>query len=278
MSIIKKEYSYSSKRQIWRLLLTETNKLIIEDRDIQTKEVFFNCIEIDSGKKIFSNFQLDEKYWAGIETIYNDIIFFHKFVSREMPDHSGIIAFDINSKKILWELEDLVFLFIWEGKIYCYKSKFESREYFALDYNTGNLLEELGDNPNELNSLRELSYSSNNYEGYLFTEPFNTNNSNSSAIKDFFNELKENHVIAGNIEFIELDNLILFNFHEVQSDGSLTNRFKAVEYLTKNVIFEEVLNSKTKTFIPDSFFIKDNFIFLLIEKMGLKVCSIKKFN
>ena len=275
MSTIKKEYSYSNKRQIWRLLLTETNKLIIEDRDIETKEVFFNCIEITSGKKIFSNFQLDEKYWAGIETIHNDIIFFHKFVNRDMPDHSGIIAFDINSKKILWEAKDLVFLFIWEQKVYCYKNNFESREYFALDYESGTLLNELGENSNKINELRELSFNSTNFEGYLFPEPFNTYNTNNPVLQSLFNNIKNDNMVAGNIEYIILENLVLFNFHEVQSDGSLTNRFKAIEYLTKNVIFEEELNSKTKTFIPDSFFIKDNFVFLLIEKTKLKVCSIK---
>ncbi len=276
MSKIKKEYSYSRNRQIWRLLPTETDKLIIEDRDIETKEVFFNCIEISSGKKNFYDFQLEEKYWTGIETIYNDVIFFHNFANRDMPDHSGIIAFDINSKKILWQSDGYVFLFIWEEKIYCYKNKFESREYFSLDYKTGNLIDELGENAVLINSLREMSFDSISYESYLFPEPFNIFDPDNSVFKNILIELKNDHVITGNIEYIEMDDLLFFNFHEVQSDGSLINKFKAIEYLTKNVIFEEILNSNTKTFIPDSFFIKDNFLFLLIEKTKFKVCSIKR--
>ena len=43
---IKKKYSFKNKRQIWRLLPTTTDKLVIEDRDTQNKEVFFNCIDI----------------------------------------------------------------------------------------------------------------------------------------------------------------------------------------------------------------------------------------
>ncbi len=276
--MLKKEFTYSNNRQIWRLLLTEKNKLIIEERDINSKEVFFNCIEVQSGKKIFSNLQLEEKYWAGIEAIHDEIIFFHKFINRDMPDHTGIFAFDINSKNFLWKVEDLIFLFVFGENVFCYKNKFDTREYFVLDCKTGNLIEELGDDSKKINLLRNQSFNTNNYDGYLFPSSFNSYNSETKAYNNFFNELKENNTIAGTIDFIELNNLLLFNFHEVQSDGSLTNRFKAIEYLTKNVILEEVLNSKTKSFIPDSFFIKDNFVFLLIEKTKLKVFSIKNFN
>ncbi|HUX92187.1 MAG TPA: DUF4905 domain-containing protein, partial [Ignavibacteriaceae bacterium] len=91
---IKKEYEYSNRRQIWRLIPTDSGKIIIEDRNVETKEAFFNCLDIYTGKKKFSNLQLDEKYWIGIETIYKDIIFFHKYLKPDMPGHIGIIAYD----------------------------------------------------------------------------------------------------------------------------------------------------------------------------------------
>lgn len=275
MKKIKKEYSYSRDRQIWRLLPTETNKLIIEDRDIETKEVFFNCLEISSGKKIFYDFQLEEKYWIGIEAIYDDIIFFHKFASYDMPDHSGIIALDINSKKILWHTEEFNFLSVRDKKIFCYKNKFEGREYFILDFRTGSLISELGDNSEDVRRIMENLPDVNTYESYLFPEPYNNFNSNNSLLKQFLTELKNNHSIKGNLDFIELNELLLLNYHEVRSDGNFRNLFKVIEYLSKNVIFEMTLNENTKTLIPDSFFVKDNFLFLLIEKKELIVCSIK---
>ena len=96
---IKRIYSFSNNRQIWRLIPTATEKLIIEERDTENKEVFFNCLEISSGVKIFSELQLEEKFWVGIEAVNNDIIYFHKFVKPDMPRHQGIIAFDIEIKK-----------------------------------------------------------------------------------------------------------------------------------------------------------------------------------
>ena len=98
------------------MLPTSTGKLIIEERDIENKEVFFNCIDISTGERIFSDFQLDEKFWVGIEAIDEDVIYFHKFMKPDMPGHQGIIAFDINSESILWENSEYSFLFVVDKK------------------------------------------------------------------------------------------------------------------------------------------------------------------
>jgi hypothetical protein len=134
---IKKLYSYSNKKQIWRLLPTDTNKLIIEERDLDKKQVFFNCLQSDTGIKIFKNFQLDEKFWIGIETIYKDVIFFHKFTKPDMPAHKGIIVFDINNQKILWQNDELNFLFVSDDKLFCFQQNFENQNYSSLDFKTG---------------------------------------------------------------------------------------------------------------------------------------------
>ena len=275
MTKIKKVYNYSRDRQIWRLLPSNNNKLIIEERDSLTKEVFFNCIDINTGKKIFYDFQLDEKYWTGIETVYNDIIIFHKYASRDMPDHDGMIAFDINSKKILWSNDEYIFLFINNDRIYCYTNKFEGRDFFTIDYKTGSLIESLGDNAGKVNTIRENQYTLINEGSYLFPEIFYSESMKDSGIGKYFEQSKSENTIAGKIEFIETADVLFFNCHYVLPDGSLKNIFKAIEFSSKKVIFEEILNAKSSNFIPDCFFIKDNHLFLLIEKNKLKVCSIK---
>ncbi len=192
-----------------------------------------------------------------------------------MPGHSSIIAFDINTQKINWQNDDLTFLFVHENKVYVYKQKFEGRLYFSLNINNGELIEELGNNANELNSLQEKSVSSNkNYESYNFSEVFNPN-SNSPQATEFINEFKIDNVITGNIDAVELPGLLLFNCHSVKADGQLKNVFYAVDIELKKTIFEQVLDESTPVFIPDAFFIKDDLIFLLIEKVKLLVCSIQ---
>jgi hypothetical protein len=276
MTKIKKAYSYSRNRQIWRLVPNDTNKLIIEERDTSTREVFFNCVDIDSGKKIFYDFQLDEKFWTGIETVHKDIIIFHKYASHDMPDHDGMIAYDINSEKILWHTDDYVFLFVHEDKIYCYQNKFEGRDFFILDCLTGSLIESLGDDSKQINSLRENSFNQAATGSYLFPEIFYPSTIDNPDLVKYFEQYTTENKIAGRIEFIETEDLLLFNSHHVLPDKSLKNVFTAIEISSKKVIFEEILNQQTGTFIPDCFFIKDMLLFLLIEKIKLKVCNIKK--
>ncbi len=271
MSKIKKKYSFTNNRQIWRLIPTDSNKMIIEDRDTNSKEVFFNCLEINNGEIIFKNFQLTDKFWVGIETVYKDIIFFHKFLKPGLPIHTGIIAFDISSKKIIWSIDNYNFLFIKDDKIYVYKSKFEGREFLALDYTTGDKLEDLGNDSPNINSLREDELNKKNFERYLF--PKTIDSSSSFPFIDVVKELKTEKVVTGNIEYIDLNDLLLFNFHEVLNNGNLRNIFRIVKIESKKVILEEILDRETKFFVPESFFIKNELVFIIKEKTKLSVYS-----
>jgi hypothetical protein len=271
---IKKEYTFTNNRQIWRIIPTQTDKLVIEERDTEKKEAFFNCVKIDSGKRVFKDLQLNEKYWIGIETVYKDIIYFHEFLKPDMPGHKGIIAFDINSQKISWRRDDYIFLFIYNDKVYCYQLKFEGRNFYTLDFKTGELIDNLGKNAVPINELREKNISNNNIEGCRFPEPFAASSDEDDRIRNILRNYKTERVITGNVEYLLVKNLILFNFHEVTDNGRLRNLFKAIEIDSGKVIFKEVLNDDTKTFVPDSFFLKDNLIFLLKNKVKIIVCLV----
>jgi hypothetical protein len=272
---IKRIYSFSNNRQIWRLLPTNTGKLIIEERDIENKEVFFNCLDILTGEKIFSDFQLDEKFWVGIETIDKDVIYFHKFIKPDMPGHQGIIAFDVNSGSIIWKNSEYSFLFIDEGKIYCYKSIFEGRNFFILDSKTGELIEELGDDVAEINLLREKSLSKQVFQDYIFPQMHFPEDVLPENILNIFNGIKNEKVIAGKIEYALFKDILFFNYHEVLNDGQLKNTFRGVEINSTKKIFEEILIKKTRAYVPDSFFFKQNLMFLLQEKIRLVVYNLK---
>jgi hypothetical protein len=270
---IKKEYTFTNNRQIWRLL-PSNSWMVIEDRNIETKEAFFSCIEINTGKKIFKNFQMDEKYWVGIETIKNNTIFFHKYVKPDMPGHKGIYAFDLKTRKFLWENENAVFLVWNDQKIFCYTELFEGRKFYVLDSMTGELIEELGNDFESINKIREKFIHEDDSSGYHFTQPYAAGSGNDPAVAEIMHNLKNSKVIYGKIEHIFINPLLLFNFHEVQDDGSLKNQLKIVDINSGKFIYEETLNKKSNSYVPDSFFIKDDLIFILIEKNLLKVCSI----
>jgi len=271
---LKKNFRFDNKRQIWRIIPTDTEKLIIEEREPEKKQVYFHCLSLDSGKKILSDFQLDDKFWVGIETVQDEIIFFHKFAKPDMPKHKGIYAFDIKSKKIFWENPHLIYQFIYRDKLFAYVEKFEGRKYYSLAPNSGEIIEELGENYQLINTLREEAIKEENNNSYLFPEAFEDDSSTDKKVSELIKSLRNEFVVSGKIEFIHQDNLLMISFHEANSKGTLNNLFRAVDLSTGKYILEEVINKETGLFLTDSFFVKDDFLFLLFGKTRLVVYKI----
>lgn len=157
---LKKTFSFTDKNQIWRLLISDSDKLIIETRDTDRKQVFFNSIDLNIYKKELRNFQLDEKFWTGIEAVYKNIIYFHEYAKPNMPEHKKIIAFDLDKKIKLWQNDDLTFLSLFDDKLYAVKKKFEGQQLFLLNYLTGEIIEDLGNDAEVLNQILSETQSS----------------------------------------------------------------------------------------------------------------------
>ncbi len=167
---LKKNYRFDNKRQIWRIIPTREGKLLIEERQLETKQAYFHCLSLDSGKKILSNFQLDDKFWVGIEAVQDDIIFFHKFAKPDMPKHRGIFAYDLVKKELVWQNPELIFLFILNEKLFAYKEKFEGRNYYCINSANGEIIEDIGENYEKINKLRNEAMMNESNDGYLFPE------------------------------------------------------------------------------------------------------------
>src|ERR1035438_10581773 len=104
---LHRNYTFSNNRQIWRIVPGGEGKLVIEERDLSTRAVFFSCIEMRTGKVILDSLQFEEKFWIGIEDVYKDVIFFHRYnrpdrkSTRLNSSHLGIsyAVFCLKKKK-----------------------------------------------------------------------------------------------------------------------------------------------------------------------------------
>jgi len=191
-----------------------------------------------------------------------------------MPHHRGILAFNIKTKKTIWENAERTFLFIKDEKVFTFQQQFEQREYFVLDFYTGEVVDELGTDSDSINLLREEVNASEDFSSYFFPASFGVDNNIDQSAMELLQKLRENHVITGKIEYVLKEQLLMFNIHQVNSDNSLNNLFKAVDLSNGKYILEKVLNFSTNAFVPDSFFLKDNILFLLIERTKLEVYTI----
>lgn len=272
---INKLYTYKSEQQIWRILLTDFSQMVIETRDTDSREVFFNCIDIETGKNVFKDFQFDEKSWIGIETIYKDVIFFHKYAQPQMPGHKEIICFDIASRQILWRNNSLTFQFVYSDQVIAAADTFEGWHYYALNYKTGEVITDYGENGVQINQMRNSAEDEKDYSLYKFPGKISKDQirliEGKNAIKDIILNLD----IIEDVEYTSYEDLFLMNYHHRKPGNILRNSFAAIDLEKNKVIFEETLSENAKGFSPDCFFIHRNILILLKEKDRIIICRIE---
>lgn len=261
---LKKQFSFSDKYQIWRLLISDSDKLLIETRDIENKLVFFNCIDLSRGKKIFKGLQLNEKFWVGIEAVYKDIIYFHGFAKPNMPQHKKIIAFDLNEQTVIWENDELFFLSVIDDKVYCAQKKFEGQIIYSLDYLTGEEVENFGDNPTVMDNIIRTEQNKDEYAEYKYPEVVNKNYEfeYNEIVKK---ELKGVHSVE-HLEVVSFMDHLFFNYYRKTKNNLLENNFVVYNIEKKKKVISDTLNSNLNSFSPDSFFLYKRFLITLKNK------------
>jgi hypothetical protein len=213
---------------------------------------------------------MDEKCWIGIEDTFGDKIIFHEFAKPDMPGHKGITVFDIPTQKVLWKDEKYLFSFIHDGIIYAFKQKFESRDFYSLNLETGEIIEELGENYEKINELKSIAETQRGYDKYLFPGTL------SKLSKDFehVNKILKEKNMIGEIEYLEHENTYLLNYHSNTRLKGTVNSFYAIDKLKNKIILKDILNTNLELLMPDSFFIYKNLLFLLKGKTKVEIYKI----
>ncbi len=263
-----KHIEYNPGKQIWRILLTDEDQVVIEKRDTKDKQVYFDCLDLNKTEKVFGDLQLDEKFWVGIEKISGGKILFHKFAKPDMPGHKEIIAYDIKKDEVLWRDEEYAYLFIHNGKVYCYKELFEGRKFVALDFQSGEKIEELGSDANRINELYDKARKEEDYSDYTFPKTLPPDD---EKVNTRIDELKSKLAIVGEVEYNILDGVLMTSFHTKPFEGSMVNKFAAFELDSGKELFNETLAPNVESFMMDSFFVYKSFLFLLKEKNGVLI-------
>jgi len=267
----KKHLEYKPNKQIWRIIITDQKNVVIEKRDKNDKQVYFDSFELESKKDVFTDLQLDEKFWIGIEKIYKGIIYFHLFAKPDMPGHKEIIAYDILSNKVLWRDKDHIYLFIYNDKVYCFKQLFEGRQFYTLEYKTGEIVEDLGTNADKVNADYDKSRQEEDYSQYIFPETKSLENENIKAILD---RIKSELAIVGDVEYNVHNNTLLASYHTKENSNKMHNRFVAIDIESGKIIMNELLHKNTDSFMTDSFFIYRNFLLMLKGKDEIVIYNI----
>lgn len=278
MSIFNKNklkifWSFSQSGNIWRFIFGGDKYIIGETRDTVDKKLYLFTLDYTTGKIYLKDFTFEnENFWVAIEGANEKYFFLGRFENPQLPFQKNIIALDIESGEKKWENEIYSYLLNTRDRIFGIKRKFESSEISEINIDKGNNLRVLNESEHleifNLKNQNEDYINENSNYPIVFDKEY-TSQKTIDTIENFCKGRKD----IENIEYIEKDTLLIFNYYvnlkpgaEEGNSRELENRFAIIDLEKQEILFEDILNKNTCYCVPDNFFIRNNYIFYLKEK------------
>jgi hypothetical protein len=274
------EWTFSADSMIWRMVLADYGTLVGECRDPENKVASFFCVDLSTGKALWRDLCLDERWWVGIEAVQNNVVLLHGFAKPDMPEHKGIRALDARSGVQLWRNDDVAYWFGHENRVIAYRDFFERRVGYELDLQSGVLLKTHDRSLEELHQLRRQAAEEQSIPEVTLPEVFVEEECDPALVALIQKETKGRE-LSGKVEYVRQNDILLFNFH-VRSrhstlDPKLENNLVVYRLPNGKRIFSDVIGRNLTGYVPDSFFVRRPFALFIKEQRTLTALRLWKF-
>jgi hypothetical protein len=126
---------------LWQLHTGSLDFLVGEDRNLETREVSFFCVDRKTGFVRWEGLTPVDRWWSGIEAVAGGTVLFHGFASPDMPLHRGLTAVDLASGARRWSLAGVRYLRMEGNAVVVVNEGREGEVVGWLDMETGEALE-----------------------------------------------------------------------------------------------------------------------------------------
>lgn len=265
---LKRVWTYKTAGIIWRVLPSDSGKLLGEVRYKDNKKVEFFCIDQASGDIHWERRGFGEKWWVGIEAIHKDVLYLHGFATPEMPEHKQIIAVDLLSGEQLWFNADLKFEIAVDDSLYATRNTAEGNMVFELQYRSGAILRSWGSDHQVLREARIRSVSP------ASTAEFPVPVESLQEVDNRLAEIVTGGERKGSFEVVPGNLMVVFNYHkksDVGAPGALRfdNVLRVFDRQTGKIVYQENLNIGAAAVIPYAFFVQGDMLFYIKERRSL---------
>ncbi|TAH24408.1 MAG: DUF4905 domain-containing protein [Cytophagales bacterium] len=83
--------------------------LILEFRNSETRTCSFTCLQMDSNQILWSNPDLEEDWWRGLETMDGDYAVFYGFEDAQQPTRKGVFVLSLKTGAKVFFDENIFF-------------------------------------------------------------------------------------------------------------------------------------------------------------------------
>lgn len=262
-------FEFGGQHTIWRLLLSPGSTIAVEERDTEARRVFFSAISLDTGQTLLNRFTPEEQYWTGMEALDDDVLLLHGFGRPDMPVHLGITAVEAASGRLLWHKPSYVFAALAADAVYALDKESRTPLYHKLDKLSGGILTADVDRA-EVEETRTRS-EENLFAGCRYPEPAAAASPGGLPPE----EQKVLDALAGR-ESVEIVRHNGYLFMGSYSSGEPPRRhyFDMFKQGSTTPLFSKQLLRDAGETGNDSWFIKDDILFLLIDNRALSAYTL----
>jgi hypothetical protein len=240
---------------IWKTLVDPDRKrLFLEVRNAEKKMATFSLIDLESGRCLWKEHQMEEPWWISLQAVSTNVLLFTLYTDSNNPDKKSILAFDVDKKKMLWWKSNFVIASVAGNHIKGTDTKFGSREV-TINLGDGTIAPDNSDllvHEQNFDIIRPFQYQDG-------TAHFDT-------VKTFL-ETKCQISPTISIEYCEFHSLILISAFVRQND--LAN-YLFVFNSNGELMLKETLGTDLKGIALDTFFIFSGYLIFVRNKHELR--------
>jgi hypothetical protein len=273
-------WTYAAHGIVWRLQFTPGGRIVGESRDQEKKAASFFCLDAVSGRVLWQDLTLDEAWWVGIEGVLDDTLVLHGFASPDMPEHRGIRAYDVETGALRWQNDKATYWFGIGQRLFAYRDMFEKRVGYEFDLRTGELKTTYDQSLQELHEIRSGAVTGEFVPDVVLPEIMDEATTE-PATSEFLKRETKGKGIVGNIEFIQKNDILAFNYH-VRSEGTKTgqplfeNHLCVYRVSNGRRLFTDIIARDLKAQVPDAFFLHKRMLFFVRDQNILTALSLWK--
>jgi len=272
---VQPAWVYRAEGVVWRVVSTNAEVFVGEDRNLETKLVSFFCVNQTTGEVLWEGISLDERWWVGIEAIHSDWVFLHGFSKPDMPDHKKIFALDLFTGRTVWSNDEMRFILATEDSVFASKDTVSGRMIVELNLRTGSILRSLENEHEVLNHAKaRMEILANDQSD--FPAPMGESLAMDQPTIAFVHNHCRSDNVVGPVEVVDKNNFLFFSYHEKSSEnGRIKNTLKVVDQNNGELVFAETLDQNLQNTAPDSFFLQGNMLYFVKDRSSLIAVSIE---
>jgi len=252
---LKFNFSHRFSSTIWNMVAVPEKKLLVlEIRDGEKFQVEFSALDYHYNQFIWKDWRLKESWWVGLMAANRSTLLFQTFINRGNPDHKNLIACDILSRVVRWEIEEFSFYDWDESTINGYRTKGEIT-LAQIDIKSGMVKED-----------GWASFGTKEEDAAVRPTQYIEGVQHFSTVQQFIVQ-RLNQTISGGVEYLEWGNWIVVSVYFQETEG-LAN-YLIVMTLEGEVVLKEKLGEKLEGLGVDTFFILSGCLFFVKNRLEL---------